>query len=66
MHSILENEKVNGTEFTLEESLVTCKYVWLVQAFNAQDTIIAEVTPPIYEDAIYLPFFYITNLPETC
>ena len=66
MHSILENEKVNGTEFTPEKSLTTCKYAWLVQAFNDQDTIISEVPPPAYEDAIYLPFFYNTNLPEAC
>jgi hypothetical protein len=41
---VLENKRVDGTEFILEEvTLVTCSYYWTVDAYNADDIKISEL-----------------------
>ncbi len=44
---VLENKRVDGTEFVLEEeTLVTCSYYWTVEAYNADDAKISQLKAP--------------------
>jgi len=63
---ILENERVDGTEFTPKDSLMNCTYDWDVQAFNIQGTIISEFAPPTFSGTIFYQHFKITNGEGTC
>ena len=42
---VLENKRVDGTDFTPEETLVSCEYYWIVEAFNTQGTKISQTKP---------------------
>lgn len=46
--TVLENKRVDGSEFTLEEAtLVTCSYYWTVEAYNSNGVKISQVKTPI-------------------
>ena len=56
---ILENVRVNGNEFTLDDvTLDTCHYAWRVEIYNAEGIIIASMPGFLY--------FNNVNLPENC
>lgn len=44
-HKVMVDTMVNESEFTPEESFISCQYYWQVEAFNEQGIKIAEIHP---------------------
>ena len=60
---VLEDIRVEGTEYTLEgATLVTCNYYWKVEAYNADDVKISVTKAP----RSTLMDFYNHSVPGTC
>lgn len=60
---VLENKRVDGNEFVLQEvTLVTCRYAWTVDAYNADGAKISQL-----KDGRYLLMgFEVYDVPGTC
>ena len=57
--TVLEDKRVDNTEFTIEQSLVSCRYYWYVDVYSDQDIKIASSKPGDL-------FFYNIDLPGKC
>lgn len=56
---IVEEERVDGIEFIPAQPLVTCRFYWNVEAFNAQGVKIASTNPGDM-------YFYVIDVPGKC
>ena len=58
-NAILANQRVDGIEFIPTQPLVTCRFYWDVEAFNAQGNRIASTKPGSM-------YFYVIDVPGAC
>lgn len=58
-NTIVEGQRVDGIEFVPQEPLVTCRFYWNVEAFNAQGIKIASTSPGDM-------YFYVIDVPGKC
>ena len=54
----MQDHRVDSTEFTLTQPLITCRFYWDVEAYNAQGDIIAAMSDYMY--------FYVIDVPGSC